>query len=578
MDQRFQGDAGSFAVRFSTCQIQAHYLHGGLVMKLRASSGLLALIVGISGFSPSSVTANEHLRRYLIRYESSDRQIVTRFIQDNRIRVIHRMKRHPWLSVRMTKSQAHALTAQPGIITIDEEVRRYPMLIREAPFTHAPEQEKSQKIPGSGQIVPAALIQTQVTDLVRPSEISKSICIIDSGYDLNHEDLPQALVHGSFDSGSGNWYDDETHHGTHVAGIILALDNQKGALGVLPDDNVQIHIVKVFGEPEIDENGEEVVNNWIYSGDLIQALEECQIMGANIVNMSLGGDESDHAEREAFAQAYESGMLLIAAAGNDGPEAPLSYPASYTSVVSVTAVDDNNQRAVFSQKNGYIELAAPGVGILSSIPMGTGQTAFISTELDQNPLEAQAMAGSPYAQVKAALFDCESGFELCQGAQNKLCLITRGENTFAEKALNCQDANGTGAIIINNVEGILLGTLGEAEIDIPVVGVTLEQGEQLRNLPDEIMAELNISATNYERLSGTSMATPYVSGIAALVWSYHPQCGARDVRRALKHSARDLGAWRRDQIYGYGLVQALAAKIRLDYMGCDRLQLPLIPL
>jgi len=287
--------------------------------------------------------------------------------------------------------------------------------------------------------------------------------------------------------------------------------------------------------------------------------------------MSLGGDELDHAEREAFAQAYESGMLLIAAAGNDGPEGTPSYPASYTSVVSVTAVDDNNQRADFSQKNGYIELAAPGVGILSSIPMGTGQTAFISTELDQNPLEAQAMAGSPYAQVKAALFDCESGFELCQGAQNKLCLITRGENTFAEKALNCQDANGTGAIIINNVEGILLGTFGETEIDIPVVGVTLEQGEQLRNLPDEAVISLGVISTNYERQGGTSMATPFVSGIAALVWSYHPQCDARDIRRVLKLTALDLGDWRKDPIFGYGLVQALKAKSRLDLRGCGTL-------
>jgi serine protease len=77
-----------------------------------------------------------------------------------------------------------------------------------------------------------------------------------------------------------------------------------------------------------------------------------------------------------------------------------------------------------------------------------------------------------------------------------------------------------------------------------------------------------VDATNYAYFDGTSMATPHVSAVAALVWSHRPNCSAATVRNALTATAQDLGAAGRDTKFGFGLVQALAAKERLAATSC----------
>ena len=98
--------------------------------------------------------------------------------------------------------------------------------------------------------------------------------------------------------------------------------------------------------------------------------------GANIINMSLGGPSYSSFNFETFKHFYEfSGVLLIAAAGNDGNSA-YSYPASYPSVVGVGAVDSGNQHASFSQTNDQVELSALGVGVGSTYP-GNRYVSFL---------------------------------------------------------------------------------------------------------------------------------------------------------------------------------------------------------
>jgi serine protease len=86
-----------------------------------------------------------------------------------------------------------------------------------------------------------------------------------------------------------------------------------------------------------------------------------------VINMSLGGGRSSVFERRAFDSLYSLGILPIASAGNAG-NTQTSYPAGYDSVVSVAAVDSNKVVADFSQKNATVELSAPGVGVLSTVP------------------------------------------------------------------------------------------------------------------------------------------------------------------------------------------------------------------
>ena len=74
------------------------------------------------------------------------------------------------------------------------------------------------------------------------------MCVIDSGFNQGHEDLPATFVTGTNNSGTGNWSQDRCGHGTHVSGTIAAVSNDVGVVGVLPGGNLPMHIVKVFGD------------------------------------------------------------------------------------------------------------------------------------------------------------------------------------------------------------------------------------------------------------------------------------------------------------------------------------------
>jgi len=255
-----------------------------------------------------------------------------------------------------------------------------------------------------------------VLDAGAPTGAGPLVCVIDSGIDTTHPDLAGVAV-GGYPTG---WNTDGCHHGTHVSGTIAARLGGAGVVGVAPGANV--YMVKVFGS----------TCAWSYASDLVDAAYRCKNAGAKIISMSLGGPTASSTESQAFATLYASGtgILSIAAAGNAGTSA-YSYPASYDAVVSVAAVDSNGQRASFSQYNSKVELAAPGVGVLSTVPGG-----------------------------------------------------------------------------------------------------------------------------GWESWDGTSMATPHVSGAAALVWSADPALTAGDIRQVLRTTATDLATAGWDSGTGYGLVRA----------------------
>ncbi|CAH9062505.1 hypothetical protein PSECIP111951_03645 [Pseudoalteromonas holothuriae] len=206
---------------------------------------------------------------------------------------------------------------------------------------------------------PYGINMVQANQIADTMSGNRKVCIMDTGYTLNHPDLPSTGITGNDGHGSnntGNWYNDGNGHGTHVAGTIAAIGgNGQGVVGVNPSGQLGLHIVKVFNDQ----------GRWAYGSDLIKAIEQCESAGANITSMSLGGGNSSTAERNAFEQSYSRGVLHIAAAGNSG-NSTLSYPASYNAVVSVAAVDSSENKASFSQYNNQVEIAAPGVGVNST--------------------------------------------------------------------------------------------------------------------------------------------------------------------------------------------------------------------
>lgn len=191
------------------------------------------------------------------------------------------------------------------------------------------------------------------------------IAVLDTGIDYNHPDLAGNYKGGyNFVYNNADPWDDnclsyfKTCHGTHVSGTIASEHNGIGVAGVAPGSS--IYAVKVldgggFGGASLVVSGIEwAVNN-----------------GMNIISMSLGSTENNTAVLDAVNAAYDAGILLVASGGNTNG-GPVSYPAAYDSVIAVTAIDQNGQKASFSPIDQKIEVAAPGVNINSTVQSGYG--------------------------------------------------------------------------------------------------------------------------------------------------------------------------------------------------------------
>jgi serine protease len=158
----------------------------------------------------------------------------------------------------------------------------------------------------------------------------------------------------------GIWFQDGNGHGTHTAGTIGAVgDNGLGVVGVRNNPSLfRFHIGKGLSN---EGSG--------YDSSIMQAVQGCVDSGARVVSMSLGGPSGSDIARQFYKEIYDQGVLIVAAAGNSGDTGQL-YPASFPYIMSVAAVDQNFTRPGFSQCNSQVEIAGPGVDILSTVPNG----------------------------------------------------------------------------------------------------------------------------------------------------------------------------------------------------------------
>ncbi len=182
------------------------------------------------------------------------------------------------------------------------------------------------------------------------------IAVLDSGVDMTHVELAGKVVSTGRDFANDDFdATDDNSHGTHVAGIAAAdTDNGQGIAGVAWD--AAILPVKVV---EADGTG---LYSWVIEG-IVWAADE----GARVINLSLGGDEPDDFLEDACRYAFEKGVVVIAAAGNEN--ASVLYPAAYDRyVLAVAATDAKDRRAPFSNFGPEIDAAAPGIYILGPCP------------------------------------------------------------------------------------------------------------------------------------------------------------------------------------------------------------------
>lgn len=510
---------------------------------VRASIGIAAIsVIGVAVAAPADTT------RVIVAFKPGAASQARAAVAMAGGQIKHEIFGMDAFSVEVRTNALNGLERNPSIEYVEEDAKRYPYS-GATPSTGSPY--------FAGQLVPYGITMVQADQLPSGDAFAgnRKVCIIDSGYDLQHEDLNGNSVTGEYDSGTGWWYTDENHHGSHVAGTIAAINNSGvGVVGVNANKQLKLHIVKVFNAA-----------GWAYSSTLTTAANKCGTAGANIISMSLGGGRKSMTEDRAFNKLASNGVLSIAAAGNDGTSA-ISYPAGYTSVVSVAAIDESKQWATFSQFNSKVELAAPGVNVLSTVPMGAGSASTLT--VGSTTYAPGGMDGSPKVTASAPLADFGLGDVVNSAMAGKVCLIARGTIDFATKVSNCQTSGGVGAVVYNNVAGGFGGTLGTTVTTIPSVTASDTEGAAMK-LQLGQTATVAVTTTNYAYFDGTSMATPHVSAVAALVWSYFPSCTAAQIRSTLGKSAEDLGAVGRDTKFGYGLVRARAAYDRINTLGCN---------
>jgi len=290
-------------------------------------------------------------------------------------------------------------------------------------------------IPGSPTAKPQADIKaTGAWDYVK-GDPNTLIAVLDTGIDYTHPDLASKVIdHGrDFVNDDDDAYDD-AWHGTHVAGIIAAAtNNSEGIAGVAW--NCRLLAGKVISASD-EGDYSDLIEALIWAADYTNGNAK-----VGVINMSIGGPEPDDFLEEALRYAYNKGIVLIAAAGNEASQG-ISYPAAYDSYcLAVGATDYNDKVASFSNYGPELDVAAPGVGIISTIPLAQTDPGYL-----------------PYAYA-----------------------------------------------------------------------------------------------------NGTSMATPHVAGLAALIKSAKPWLGASDIMKLIKYSPDDVEAAGFDDYTGYGRINAKRA-------------------
>ncbi|MFC4439808.1 MULTISPECIES: S8 family peptidase [Natrialbaceae] len=198
-------------------------------------------------------------------------------------------------------------------------------------------------------------------DDVEPDGSDVDVGILDTGIESEHCSLSVAGGRNFTGDGMSDDYEDRHGHGTHVAGVAGASDNDVGVVGVAPGAN--LYAVKVLGD---DGSGR-------YS-ELIAGIDWCMSNDVELISMSLGGESESSTVDEAIDAAHSAGHLLLCAAGNEGNDGDgsceaetMTYPATHDDVVAVTAMDEDDTLASYSSVGSAIDLLAPGTAVTSTI-------------------------------------------------------------------------------------------------------------------------------------------------------------------------------------------------------------------
>jgi serine protease len=534
----------------------------------------------------SSVAAAQQTQRYIVAMKSGAVHASKRAVFADRI--TEDFQYLDSFVANLTDAEVQTLRNDPSVRYVESADIKFFALDATAPARHiAP-----MSHPANAQVTPYGITMVRAP-IVWP--IAKgdgiNVAIVDTGIDYTHPELKDHYQ-GGFNAVTGtNDPRDDDGHGTHVAGTIGAADNGFGVVGVAP--NVKLWSAKVLAP---DGSGKATGSNSTIASGLNWVLSKKTELGGNwIVNMSLGqctdvsvGSQCSPTPSAAIQSACQrladAGVLVFAASGNDSTKthiASVSYPAAFSSVVAVGALDSTSKIADFSNQGPEIAVATPGVDVFSTYIVGQGVNGFLTTS--NASFDNFALTGSAKGTQSGQYVYCGLGATAADfpaSVKGNIALIQRGTATFNLKTRNALAAGAKAVVIYNcsiaatpatcgsetlggwTLIGQVNGTDDPADLAFPwpvTIGISLADGEALRNASTASALTATTVIDDYETESGTSMACPHAVGVAALVWSVAPTASASAVKTALFNSATDLGAAGRDTTFGFGLLDAYGA-------------------
>lgn len=253
-----------------------------------------------------------------------------------------------------SRASEHALKDRAGVLRVEDDVMVYALGKTPAP-------QPAQVMPWGIDRIDAELVwpSGNTADAVK-------LAVIDTGISNTHPDLLANIKGGVNAINSLKSWNDDNGHGSHVAGTIGALNNTTGVVGAAPA--VDLYAVKVLSRTGSG-----------YLSDVIEGIQWSVQNGMQVINMSLGTSANSQSLHDAVIAAYNAGIVTVAAAGNDYG-GPVIYPAAYPEVIAVSATDQNNVLAGFSNVGPEVDLAAPGVSIFSTYK-GTGYATASGTSM-----------------------------------------------------------------------------------------------------------------------------------------------------------------------------------------------------
>lgn len=517
---------------------------------------ILVLLIAVSTAVPASA---EPTSRYIVALKAHKGTAALRITSNAAEAASHNVrtfKTADFIAADLTPTEAAAMKKTEGVGYVSPVVPRYATDVAAGSRPALRKGSQTSRY-AQWQTIPEGIDAVRARDLWPLTRGEVNVALLDTGMDYNHPDLAARFA-GGYNAFNNNTQPvDDFGHGTHVAGTIAAENNTFGVVGVAP--TVKIWAVKV-----LDDHGSGSDETVMAGLDWV--INTKRVMGGNwIINMSLGAPAASDAERQMVARTIDENILVVAAAGNVGAKF-IDVPASYPGVLAISAIDRTGTLAKFSSYGPGIAFAAPGVDVLSTVPVGSVPAATI--EKSATELTALPLGGSSFGEVAAPAVFCGLGKpeEIPPGVRGKIAIVRRGELWFRDKVRNAMSAGAVGVIIVPVADDVmrmnwtLLPTPDDAEYPWPVVvSTSRDDGEALIAAAGHEIIKLRYSLDDYALHSGTSMAAPHVTGVAALIWSLAPSASAAQVALAMKLSAADLGDPGYDMKFGYGRIDALAA-------------------